>query len=77
MACSLEAQLFSHKHTRTTLVGDRKETTDRLNKFKTENQDSDRQIKTAKTFTSKKDKAHKEMRDALAKLDAQAQSLPQ
>lgn len=50
-------------------MGDRKENTDKLNKLKTENQDSDRQIKTAKTFTSKKDKVHKEMRDTANKVD--------
>ena len=61
--------MFSHKHTRTTLLTDRTETNAKLSKLKTENQDSDRTIKNAKLFTSNKDKAHKEMRDVLGKLD--------
>ena len=56
--------MYSETHTKNLLLDEKKKITAELNIKKSENAVSDRTIKQAKHFTGKKDKVHKEMKEA-------------
>jgi len=62
--CSLETKLYSETHTKNLLTEEKKKINAELTVKKNKNAQNDRVIKQAKHFTGKRDKIHKEMKDA-------------
>jgi len=60
--------MFSLQHTKTTMLEDKKKTNAELQSLKTDNAQTDRVLKQARNFTGKRDKAHKDMKDAETEL---------
>lgn len=59
----LESKLYTEQHTKKVLEEEKKKIVAELNDLKGQNAISDRTIRQAKTFTSKKDEAHKKMKE--------------
>lgn len=63
MINSLESKLYTEQHTKKVLDEEKKKIVSELNDLKNENLKSDRTIRQMKTFTSKRDEDHKNMKD--------------
>lgn len=70
-----ESKWYCETHTRKILEEERKKVISEMNDLKGQNAVSDRTIRQSRTFTSKRDEAHKEMKDQADELQDKLQSL--
>jgi len=73
--CRLESKIWQEQHTKKVLDEEKKKFVSEIGQLKTENASTDRIIKQAKTFTSKKDESHKKMKEKFDTLDKDIQEL--
>jgi len=71
----LESKIWQEQHTKKVLDEEKKKFVSEIGQLKTENASTDRIIKQAKTFTSKKDESHKKMKEKFDTLDKDIQEL--